>query len=281
LLELAKEAGVRPAGAAPREREAFGVLYERYALGRLFGSLTRKLGLREVVELPALGAKAMPSLYSHGFAVAGCQLTLVNGVEASMGLWRKLGLAARVRAVQVPDLHATPLPSGGFDLAWNFATFPTAEDPDALLREMGRLSRRYVLAVSVNRGNVGFPVHRMAHRLSGVPWTHGDIRFNSPALFRRFLRDRGFAVTRWGFVDCPPWPDSLGFRDLRLHRLNVDLNAIDWDSDYFEYGRGLELPPWIRLAWLCERLPLPRFLKSPYAHLFFVLAEKREPRRSG
>ena len=46
-------------------------------------------------------------------------------------------------------------------------------------------------------------------------------------------------------VDTPPYPDSLGIRDMKLHRKNVDLNKIDWDSR-----------------------------KLLYAHLFWVLAER-------
>jgi len=256
------------------EQEAFGVLYERFAMGRLLAGIARGHGISSAVELPARGAKAMPSMYSHGLVEAGCRVTLVNGVERSRRLWERLGLADRVEWVRADRIDRTDLPDGSFDLAWNFATFPTAEDPDALAREMCRISRRFVLVLSVNRGNVGFPCHRLAHRWSGIPWTHGDVRFNSHGHVRRFLRSHGLRIRRWGFVDCPVWPDSLGFRDLRLHRLNVDLDTVEWASDYFDYAANGGPPAWIRAVWLFERLPLPRFLKTFYSHLFFVLAEK-------
>jgi hypothetical protein len=259
------------------EREAFGVLYERYAMGRLLGEFVRRGSIRTAVELPARGAKAMPSMYSHGLVEAGCRVTLVNPVEKSRPLWEKLGLADRVAFAESERIDRTGFPDASFDLVWNFAILPGAEDPGSLVREMGRISRRYVLVLSVNRGNVGFPCHRLAHRWSGIPWTHGDIRFNRPGFVRQFLRSHGLQIRRWGFVDCPVWPDSLGFRDLRLHRLGVDLDALDWQSDYFEYGTNGGVPTWIRAVHAFERLPMPRLLKTLYAHLFFVLAEKPGP----
>ncbi|MFQ9703507.1 MAG: hypothetical protein ACLR0U_17545 [Enterocloster clostridioformis] len=42
----------------------------------------------------------------------------------------------------------------------------------------------------------------------------------------------GWTIVETGFVDCPVWPDSLGFRDVRLHRMNVDFNTMDWETPY-------------------------------------------------
>lgn len=257
------------------EREAFGVLYERYAMGKLFESCAKRLDIRSVVELPALGAKAMPSMYSYGFARAGCDLTLVNASDKTWPLWKKLGYEKKVHYKPCDDLENTGFEDGAFDLSWNFATIPNAADPDALLQEMCRISKKYVAIVSVNRGNVGFPCHRFAHRWSGIPWTHGDIRYNSHGFVRRFMKSHGLRIARWGFVDCPVWPDSLGFRDLRLHRLNVDLNKIDWYSDYFDYEET-GVPNWMKAVYVVERLPLPSFIKTFYSHLFYVIAEKTE-----
>lgn len=262
-----------PTDDKPFETEAYGVLYERYAMGKLFESMTRKCGIKSVLEMPARGAKAMPSMYSHGFAEAGCDLTLVNSVEASRKLWSKLGYDDSIEYVECDNLLATDFDDASHDLVWNFHTFAPAEDPEALLAEMMRISRKYVLIVSVNRGNVGFPCHRMAHKFTGIPWTHGDIRYNSTGFVRKFMKSHGMKVADWGFVDCPVWPDSLGFRDIRLHRLGVDLDTVDWESEYFDY-KAQGVPDWIKWVYRFESIPMPRFLKTFYSHLFYVLAEK-------
>ena len=52
--------------------ECFGVDYERYDLGKLLERLTKKYQIRNVSEIPVSGEKAMPSIYSLGFGIAGC-----------------------------------------------------------------------------------------------------------------------------------------------------------------------------------------------------------------
>jgi len=148
------------------------------------------------------------------------------------------------------------------------------DDKAALVQEMARLSRRYVLFVAVNRFNPGFFSHRAVHRWFDVPWNHGDIDFMNVFHVKRFFRDQGLKVVRSGVVDTPPYPDSLGIRDMKLHRKNVDLNKIDWDSRTLAWMQTGEYPLKIRLFYFFEWLPLPWVVKLIYAHLVWVLVEK-------
>ena len=61
---------------------------------------------------------------------------------------------------------------------------------------------------------------------------------------------------------------------MRLHRMNVDLNEIDWDSRTVHWMKAHRYPKKIRFFYFFEWLPLPLPLKLLYAHLFYVLAEK-------
>jgi hypothetical protein len=254
------------------EVEGKGLDYERYALRKLLGKLLRERGIRSVVEIPARGEKAMPSLYSLAFGEAGCAVTLVNAQEKSKRAWTELGYP--VTHHECRDVTRSGLPGAAFDLVWNFMTLAQHGRRDELVREMMRLSRRYLLFIAVNRFNPGFLSHRMAHRLGRVPWNHGDIRFMSPFRVKRYLRGLGLRVIRTGLVDTPPYPDSLGFRDMRLHRKNVDLNTIDWESRTVSWMKTGRYPTKLKLLYLFERVPLPFPLKLLYAHLFYVLAEK-------
>jgi len=65
------------------EIEGKGVDYERFALNKLFQSLVMKYNISSVLEIPAKGEKAMPSIYSIAFGEAGCDVTLVNAEEKS------------------------------------------------------------------------------------------------------------------------------------------------------------------------------------------------------
>jgi hypothetical protein len=253
------------------EMEGKGLDYERFALNKLFKRFVRRHDLKSVLEIPAKGEKAMPSIYSIAFREAGCDVTLVNPEEKSRWAWNELNYD--VNFLHCDDVTRSGLDDAGFDLVWNFMFLSQFEDKDALLREMMRLSRRYVMFIAVNKFNPGFLSHRMVHRHFDVPWNHGDVEFMSPFHVRRYFKRHGLKIVRTGVVDTPPYPDSLGFRDMKLHRMNVDLNKIDWDSRTIHWMKAGSYPTKIKLLYLAEAAPLPFLVKLVYAHLFYVLAE--------
>jgi hypothetical protein len=197
----------------------------------------------------------------------------VNAEEKSKRVWREFRFDVAYH--ECADLTRTGLEPARHDLVWNFMALAQHDAKAALLAEMTRLSRHYVMFVAVNRFNPGFFSHRTVHRVLRVPWTHGDVAFMSPFRVRRFFADHGLRVVQSGVVDTPPYPDSLGIRDMKLHRKNVDLNKIDWDSRTFQWMRSGSYPLKLRFFYLFERLPLPWPLKLAYAHLFWVLGAVR------
>ena len=256
------------------EKEVFGVIYERFSVGEKLQSFARKHGIKSVLEMPAWGAKAMPSIYSLGFGKVAKEITLVNGNQKYETEWKKIGAASKVKWVNEENIFHTAFKDNSFDYVWNFAYIPNCEEPDLLVEEMKRVSKKYVAIFSVNAGNIGFPIHRMVHRKTGIPWTHGDIKYNRRKYIKKKLEEHGLTVVDAGFVDCPVWPDSLGFRDVRLHRMNIDYGKINWESDYAEMLAKNKFPLWIKMVYLVERLPLPKLLKSIYSHINYTIAEK-------
>ncbi len=214
------------------EIEVFGVNYERFALSELNKKLCSKLTINNVAELPALGTKAMPSLYSLGFGLAKKQVTLINGVEKSMQEWEKLNLKKFVTISRQQNIEQTSFSENSFDYVWNFVYIPSATNPDNLIEEMKRISKRYVAVFSVNGGNVGYYVHTALHHINKIPWTHGDKRYNQRKFVIQKFKEHGLRVIKTGFVDCPIWPDSIGFRDMRLHRNNITFDNVNWVSPY-------------------------------------------------
>ena len=256
------------------EIEAWGVTYERYALGKELKKLTNQLSIKTVAEIPAHGAKAMPSIYSLGFGLAGAHVTLINGFEAYRTCWKRLDLEDKVDFQSVDNIYEIEIPSNTFDFVWNFAYLPMAEDQDKLLQEMKRISKRYVAFFSVNYGNIGFHIHRTLHQIKKVPWTHGDVYYNRRRNIARFMKRHKLRIVKKGFVDCPVWPDSLGFRDMRLHRENISFDTVDWESPYIDnlvYGK---FPLWIKLVYAWENIPDFSFIKTLYSHINYVVGEK-------
>jgi hypothetical protein len=116
----------------------------------------------------------------------------------------------------------------------------------------------------------------MVHKYFKEPWTHGDVFFMNPFHVRRYFEDKGLKVVELGLVDTPPFPDSMGIRDMKLHRKKVDLNTIDWHSRTVDWMLSGKYPFKLKFFYFFEWLPLPFLIKMFYAHLFFVLAEKPE-----
>ncbi len=257
-----------------KEIEAWGVTYERYALGRKLMRLAHKYSIQTVAEMPAHGAKAMPSIYSLGFGLAGADVTLINGIATYDRCWKQLGLGSKVAFLTVDALHDTNLSERSFDMVWNFAYLPMEANREKLVAEMKRISKKYVAFFSVNYGNIGFHIHRFLHKLLKVTWTHGDVNFNKQQNIVRFLIKHGLRIVEKGFVDCPIWPDSLGFRDMRLHRQNISFDGTQWESPYIDNVASGTFPLWIKFVYAWEQMPNFPFMKTLYAHINYVIGEK-------
>jgi hypothetical protein len=221
-----------------KETEVFGVTYDRYVLLQLHRIMAKGLELKTVVEMPSHGAKAAGSLYSIGFGLAGCNVTLVNPEMEMMYGWDEIGISKNVKTIKCTDVCNTPFDNNSFDLAWNFVTWTELEKPQLLLKEMRRVSRKYVLLVTCNNFQPGYPWHRFLHWIFGFPWTHGQVKYNHITKVKRMFREAGLRVIEYGAIDTPGWPDPSGPRDVRLHRRyeNRKFSGLDEVSGQVGYG---------------------------------------------
>lgn len=256
------------------EVECFGVDYERYALCRCLENIVKNYGLTNCLEVPAVGAKAMPSIYSLGLAKAGSKVTLVNPSDSAVNSWKAVNLSDRLAMSNQSDIHCMGFPDNSFDFVWNFAYLPLDEDPAKLIQEMKRVSSKYVAIFSVNGRNSGAYIHRFLHKLFKVPWTHGRVDFNFPNKVAKFVEDQDLKIIKKGVVDCPFWPDSLGFRDMRLHRKKIKEMTTEWESNTLKYMAEKKYPAWIHLVYAFESIPMPLLIKYLYAHIFYIIGEK-------
>lgn len=259
------------------ENEVFGLVYERYAFGKLLGNIVKRYNISSVLEIPGGGIKAMPSIYSLCMGMAGAHVTIVNGERSSLKVWKQFGMEDRVSFLDCEDITKTGIPDRSYDFVWNFVVIGTFDSPPDVVREMKRVSRKYVCLFNSNSRNIGFLFHKFAHWYTGIPWTHGDTSLRNARHTANLLKDQGLTIKKAGFVDTPPWPDAIGFRDIRLHRLQMenklDLTKIDWKSDYIDYLQADRFPLWMKMVYMVESIPVPGFLKQYYAHLLYVIGE--------
>jgi len=264
------------------EREVFGVTYDRYVLLQLHREMTGALGLKTVVEMPSHGAKAAGSLYSIGFGKAGCRVTLVNPEMDMMYGWEELGMEDRVETVSDLDIYRSPFEDSTFDMAWNFVTWTELTEPARFLREMKRISRRYVMLVTCNNFQPGYPWHRLLHKIYGFPWTHGNVRYNHIGRVRRMFRRAGLDVMEYGAIDTPGWPDPSGPRDVRLHRRYAVTGPEPsrkkpvWRVPIIAYAKTGQFPGWMKLLGKWDMTFRKGVFKLPMSHLFYVLGIKSD-----
>jgi len=262
------------------EVEVFGVTYDRYVLFQIHNILTRELGLKKIVDMPSHGAKAAGSLYSIGFAHAGCHVTLVNPEMEMMTGWEMLGLQNRVSTINGIDESRTGLPDNSYDLAFNFVTWTELADPLRYLQEMKRISSKYVLLVTCNNFQPGYPWHRFLHWMFGFPWTHGKVQYNHIATVKKLFKTSGLDVIEYGAIDTPGWPDPSGPRDVRLHRRFGSKNEEppkirpQWEVPFLEYVRTGNYPGWMKLLGRWDMMFRKGVFKLPMSHLFYVLGRK-------
>lgn len=261
-----------------KEIEVFGVTYDRYVLLQLHRIMTQELALKHVVEMPSHGAKAAGSLYSIGFGMTGCQVTLVNPELEMMYGWRQLGIEEKVDTISNVNVYQTGFEEGQFDMAWNFVTWTELENPNGYLKEMKRISKQYVLLVTCNNFQPGYPWHRLLHKIYGFPWTHGQVKYNHITKVRRMFCEEDLKVIEYGAVDTPGWPDPSGPRDVRLHRnFSGPAEKPVWEVPIIQYAKSGQFPGWMKLLGRWDMKFRKGLFKLPMSHLFYVLGRRQVP----
>jgi hypothetical protein len=263
-----------------REVEVFGVTYDRYVLLQMHKIMAKELGLKKVIEMPSHGAKAAGSLYSIGFGLSNCHVTLVNPELEILYGWKDLGIEDRLETFSEDSVYQTGFSDNQFDMAWNFVTWTELDDPAKYLQEMKRISKQYVLLVTCNNFQPGYPWHRFLHMIFGFPWTHGQVKYNHITKVKRLFRDTGLKLVEYGAIDTPGWPDPSGPRDVRLHRRYGSNGAHPpeskpvWTVPILDYIKSGDFPGWMKYLGRWDMAFRKGVWKLTLSHLFYVLGSK-------
>jgi len=264
-----------------KEVEVFGVTYDRYVLLQLHKIFVTQLNLKTVVEMSSHGAKAAGSLYSIGFGLAGCHVTLVNPEMEMMYGWEELGIQDKVETFSNIDVYDSGFETNQFDLAWNFVTWTELTEPLRYFEEMKRISSKFILLVTCNNFQPGYPWHRLIHKIFGFPWTHGQVQYNRITKVRRMFKESGLRVIEYGAIDSPGWPDPSGPRDVRLHKrfgswnLGIPSEKPVWEVPILRHVTTGQYPVWMRGLGRWDMAFRKGVLKLPISHLFYVIGLKQ------
>jgi hypothetical protein len=265
-----------------------GTSYERMSLYGLLGKLAAELGIQSSLEGPIDGITGVNGINSIALAKAGVQAHVVLPDETRIEYARKFyeveGCQSRVNFIGSPDL---PL-SQQFDLVWNFNCLPQRKDYNAVIEQMARCSRKYIMIFVSNTWNYGFWIHRLHHVIEKEYWYHGDTAIMNTRKISASLRKEGFQIKRRLYVDVPWWPDidspieevAGSFfpflkrflkksRRLEIYKYNHE------NFPYFDEGRKRELLKVLSAHLNFENSSIP-LLKRAFAHHQGILAEKIE-----
>ena len=264
-----------------------GTTYERFALNAWLAQLADRYPLRTVLEGPGDGITGIPGLNSLPFGRRGIEVVVVleggTAVELARRGWRSQGCVGRVQFLCATD-GRFPCAANRFDLVWNFNRLPFF-DPQALIAEMARVSRRYVLLFVPSQRNYGFLARRLHHRLTGKPWPYGNTDVMELGKVVGLLSELGLQVLETVLLDAPWWPDIIDISEFVADLLPFlsglvpqrGPSAYRWDPEHLPYFDP-EIYPGvherIRRLFFIERSRVD-WLKRCFAHHFGVLAAKQ------
>lgn len=272
----------RNVSVAPRDMdEGIGTVYERILIDEYLRTLQAKLDIKSVLESPADGVTGVPGVMSLEFARNGATVALTNPVQSMLdgarGVWKKGEFIDRVTFVNC-EVDATHLPDDSFDLVWNYCMFERFGEPGALVSEMKRVSRRYVMIMTQNFYNFGTVFHKVYHAISGMEWDHGYGSQMTMRAIRRAVLDQGLKIEEEGEIDIPPWLDTwdMPLRGAMKQILAAVGKKWEWKIDSENQDSGSSGATSSKMVHFVREveLHLPQWFRRYQAHHLYILARK-------
>lgn len=255
--------------------EGMGTVYERIMINKYFEKLIKKYDIKNVFEGPSDGITGVRGVNSFMFAKNGKDVTFFTPSKREekqvIETWSKVGKGLKVKIKSGEPLKF-PFEDNSFDLVWNFCVAEHFKDPVALVKEMKRISRRYVLIMTQNVYNVGTYPHVAYHKIKKQEWNHGDLRWMSFAGINKMIKENNLKIIEKNVVDVPIWPDTWDVPVRGIFKKGMKNVGGEWNWTFdkaFEKENKM-----IKFSSIVEKMPIGRFLKLPLAHHLYVLAEK-------
>jgi SAM-dependent methyltransferase len=262
--------------------EGLGLVYERFVLNDYLDRIVSQHNIHTVLEAPIFGMAGVSGINSVRLAQRGCAVTLVDeNAERLQGIeriWNELNL--RATFVRHTDFARLPFDNNTFDLAWEWAGLWYLPNPEALLKELVRVSRKLVFVSMPNRVQVGYLMRKYLLERDFVNYV--DEAWADINRIKNVLRDCDVKFIDEGVLDVPPWPDTVMPASQVLRRLGIRSQKLDaqftgsswnWSTMDYYLGRRPELKAQIDKYTFIERAPLPWQIKAIWAHHRYVLAQ--------
>ncbi len=199
--------------------EGMGTTYERFILHRYFRRIERRFQIQSLLEIPSFGMTGVSGINSLWWAVQGIPVTLVDGdgerIQLISGVWEKLLLPVRIKQ-QPKEGGKLPFGDRSFDMSWNFAALRFVDNPEGIMAEMSRVTKKVVLICNPNPWNLFRIIDSQT-----VKQTSDGIDKYSASTLVSFMKRKGWKLEEMGYFDTPPWPDIAMKKEELLRKLGL------------------------------------------------------------
>ncbi|EKD56571.1 MAG: hypothetical protein ACD_58C00146G0008 [uncultured bacterium] len=263
--------------------EGLGTVYEKLMLNELFLSLINKYSLKSILEIPIRGMSGIPGMNSYQFIKDGCNLTLADTdhqlIQDIKEYWQEVNRKPKIDYVS--DLTNLPYKNNSFDLVWNFSALWYHNNADKIIKEMVRVSKKYILISATNVWQPGYLLRKSwidknFFKTVNEKWTR------LPEI-KKVLKKEGVKIVKENVIDVPPFPDTcmpvgqllekFGIKSKNKSNQNDDNNWFWTTMDYYK-GLDNELPNKVAKYTFVEKFPLPWQIKLYWAHHRYIIGEK-------
>lgn len=255
--------------------EGFGTTYERVMLNKLLIQFQRKYGFKKVLEGPddgMSGLKGINSLYLS----QRCKKTVFmyldkKNIEITKNFLKDK--KNRLTFKYCSKETKFPIEDKSFDLVWNFCVFEHYYNSEELLKEMKRITKKYILIITQNIYNIGTPAHVIHHILKNKRWDHGNPKFMKLKSIKKILLKSKIKILCSGYVDVPPWPDTwdMPVRSL-LKNFTLSFNK-NWFWNLYDCKDIKKTKKLIDKYSIFEKSKAFKIIKPLFAHHIYFLGE--------
>ncbi|MDD5772159.1 MAG: methyltransferase domain-containing protein [bacterium] len=260
--------------------DGLGAFYGRIAPITLLENLAKKNKLNSLLELNAVYIAHTPGFTSNMLTQDNFKAgVMVNSqdYDETVSAWKEVGLYDKACIVKGDDDTHTPFKDNEYDIVWNHSVFEKHANPEALVLEMKRISKKFVINFVYNYNNLGVKLHHWQHSLEKQEWDHGEILQSRMKTLTGVYKKCGLKIVETGGVDVPPWLCTL---DLEIGGGRTYLrNIIEGDEKKAKGWVWSTVDPDARNnifanTFLNWEFSFPRWFKVLMAHHLYCIGEK-------
>jgi SAM-dependent methyltransferase len=263
--------------------EGLGSSYERIMLNRKLSELSERYIFKTALEAPSFGFTGLSGINSlwltkqHGVEVTVAD-TDRERLELIQGVWDEVEL--QMNPVYLENYLKLPFADQAYDFSWNFASLWFTDDPDGLLKELTRVTRRVILISVPNQNGLGYQFRKYLSKGEFEKLLKESAI--EPKHIITQMKSLKWKLGEWDYIDVPPFPDIAMKKEdfLKLIRMKWLLRFFKKKEgkpvfysimDYYTGKNPNFEQEMLKYAWV-ERYA-PRVIKYFWAHHKYFVFE--------